>query len=367
MMSLRRLVFACAFGLGLVAAGPGAARAEGAASPPKLDFSVMERGPGLPWSMTIVNRGQDDVRLSADPRLLWFEVKAPGKKATQTCRLPGTLFPSRPDRRVKVELAPGEGVTHAFDPRLYCFAAGGQWLLVPGALISPHFGWKQKTKPRYVRGKRIEEPAPKQTAPYVAVPLDADDDDDDVGALKEITAQTFALRSEYAEWSRTRIEQEEKKKKPQFEMKVVQGSDARAELNATVSIRVKNTSKRSWHLYFRRELVSYEVMGPDGLVTCDAQPDDRAPDRQAFANLRPGRSVSVTSRLVELCPRGTFGRPGLYLVHARLESNDSGEEWNIDAFVGDVHSKEPAAIRIRTGELSFLKKQAMVAIPRDAK
>jgi hypothetical protein len=365
-MSIRPLVFACSFGLALAASGPGSARAEENAAPPKLDFSVKERGPGLPWSMSIVNRGKDDVRLSADPRLLWFEVKAPGKKAVQTCRLPGTLFPSRPDRRVKVELAPGEGVTHAFDPRLYCFAAGGQWLLVPGSLVTPHFGWKTKTKVRWERGKRIEEPAAKQSAPFVAVPADADDDDAG-GALKEVTAEPFALRSEYAEWSRTRIEEEEKKRKPQFEMKVTQGSDAQAELNATVSIRVKNTSKRPWHLYFRRELVSYEVMGPDGLVTCDAQPDARAPDRQAFANLRPGGSVAVTSRLVELCPRGTFGRPGLYLVHARLEANDSGEEWNIDGFVGDVHSSEPAAIRIRTGELSFLKKQAMVAMPRRTK
>jgi hypothetical protein len=363
MMVTRRLAFACSIGLALAASSPSSARAAGEAAPPKLDFSVQEQGPGLPWSMTIVNRGQEDVRLSADPRLLWFEVKAPGKKPTQTCRLPGTLFPSQPERRVKVELSPGEGVAHAFDPRLYCFSAGGQWLLVPGAFVTPHFGWKQKTKLSWVRGKRIEEPAAKQPAPFVAASA-ASDEDDPEGALKELVAEPFALRSEYAEWSRTRIEQEEKKKKPQFEMKVVQGSDAQAELNATISVRVKNTSKRSWHLYFRRELVSYEVMGPDGLVTCDSQPDARAPDRQAFSRLGPGGSVSVTSRLVEMCPRGTFGRPGLYLVHARLDSNESGEEWGLDAFVGSVHSSEPSTVRVRTGELSFLKKQMMVETPR---
>lgn len=329
------------------------------AEPPKLDFSVHERGPGLPWSLSIVNRGSEPARLTADPRLLWFEVKVPGKRQTQTCRLPGSLFPSRSERRLKLELEPGEGVAHAFDPRLYCFAAGGQWRLVPGAFVTPHFGWKPKMKVRWKGGKRLEEPAAKQSPPYVAA-AGKGDDEEDGGTVKELVAEPFALRSEYAEWSRTRIAQEEKKNRLPLEMSIVQGSDAHAERTATIGIRLKNRSKRGLHVYFRRELVSYEVMGPDGLVTCDAQPDLRAPDRQGFSYLRPGRSITVTSRLVEMCPTGTFGRPGLYLVHARMEAGESGEQWDLDAFVGTVHSKEPATVRIRTGELPFLKKRVMV-------
>jgi hypothetical protein len=331
------------------------------AVPPKLDFSVVERGPGLPWSLSIVNRSKEKVRFTADPRLLWFEVKVPSKKQAQNCRLPGDLFPRGSEKRVQVELGPGEGVAHAFDPRLYCFASGGQWQLVPGAFVTPHFGWKPKMKVSWQRGKRVEEPAPKQSEPFVAMPADSDEDDA-TGGVKELVADPFALRSEYAEWSRTRIDEEEKKKKPPLELRVTQGSDAQAERTATISIRLKNTSKRSQWVYFRRELVSYEVMGPDGLVTCDSQPDLRAPDRQSFARVGPGGSIGVTSRLVELCPTGTFGRPGLYLVHARFDAVDDGSEWNIDAFMGSVHSREPATVRIRTGELPFLKKQAMVAM-----
>jgi hypothetical protein len=332
---------------------------------PKLDFRVQERGPGLPWSLSIVNRGKDKARLTADPRLLWFEVKVPSKKQTQTCRLPGGLFPSGSEKRVELELAPGEGVAHAFDPRLYCFAAGGQWQLVPGAFVTPHFGWKPKMKVSWRGGKRVEEPAAAQKAPFVGMLASADEDDGP--GVKELVAEPFALRSEYAEWSRTRIDEEEKKKKPPLELRILQGSDAQAERSATISIRLKNTSKRALTVYFRRELVSYEVMGPDGLITCDGEPDLRAPDRQAFSRLRPGGTIAVTSRLVELCPTGTFGRPGLYLVHGRLETADDGAEWDIEAFMGTVYSKEPATVRIRTGELSFLKKQTMVALRRRTK
>ena len=42
------------------------------------------------------------------------------------------------------------------------------------------------------------------------------------------------------------------------------------------------------HVYFRREFVSFEVSGPDGMTICDPQPDGRAPDRQAFTLLKLG-------------------------------------------------------------------------------
>src|SRR5690606_4863414 len=120
--------------------------------------------------------------------------------------------------------------------------------------------------------------------------------------------------------------------------------------------------KRTHYVYFRRELLSFEVMGPGGLVSCDPQPDTRAPDRQAFLRLSPGRSMTITSRLVELCPKGTFSRPGFYLVHARFDADDSGEELCLDAYVGRVASETPANVRIRTGELELEDKQAMRAL-----
>ena len=56
------------------------------------------------------------------------------------------------------------------------------------------------------------------------------------------------------------------------------------------------------------------------MVYAYLQPDLRAPDRQAFATLGSGGKISVVSRLVELCPTGTFGQPGLYLLHAQAST-----------------------------------------------
>jgi len=330
-------------------------------TPPKLTLSVSERGPGRPWSLSIANAGSEPAVLAADPRLLSLEVLSPGKKKAETCRLPDGLFPQKADKRTLLVLEPGEGVEQHFDPRLYCFAAGGQWQLVPGAVVTPHFGWPEKKKPVWRAGKRVEE-TPKQSAPFAVLPAPAKGQakHDDEGGVKELRGTPFALKSDYAEWSRTRIEADKKaSEESPIVLKMVQGSDAQAERSATVQLTLRNRSKHAETVYFRRELVSFEVMRPDGLVTCDPQPDSRSPDRQAFTRLAPGGSISVVSRLVELCPTGTFGSPGLYLVHARYDATETGDEWNIDAFVGRVVSHSPATVRIRTGDQPFLQKRAL--------
>ncbi|MCK6535125.1 MAG: hypothetical protein L6Q84_19305 [Polyangiaceae bacterium] len=351
----------------LVAAGVAAAEEKGAPADgppavPNLTLRVSERGPSRPWSLSIANHGNTPAVLAADPRLLRLEILAPGKKKPETCALPSELFPARADKRTLLVLEPGEGVEQHFDPRLYCFAAGGQWQLVPGALVTPRFGWPEKKKPPVWRaGKKVEQ-TPKQEAPFavLAAPTPGSAKADDDHGLKELRAEPFALKSDYQEWSRTRIEADRKaSEESPLVLKMVQGSDAHAERAATVQLTVQNRSKHAQTVYFRRELVKFEVMRPDGLVSCDPQPDTRSPDRQAFTRLGPGGSISVVSRLIELCPTGTFGSPGLYLVHARYDATETGTEWNIDAFVGRVVSRSPATVRIRTGEQPFLQRRSL--------
>lgn len=328
---------------------------------PTLTLRVSERGPSRPWSLSIANTGSARAVLSADPRLLRLEVLAPGKKKAEICSLPSDLFPSRPDKRTLLVLEPGEGVEQHFDPRLYCFAAGGQWQLVPGALVTPHFGWPEKKKTVWRGGKRIDQTT-KQEPPFAVLPAPEKGagKPSDAGGVKELDGETFALKSDYQEWSRTRIEADRKaSEESPLVLRMLQGSDAHAERTATVKLTVQNRSKRTETVYFRRELVKFEVMRPDGLVSCDPQPDTRAPDRQAFTRLRPGGSISVVSRLIELCPNGTFGSPGLYLVHARYDATEDGDEWDLDAFVGRAVSRTPATVRIRTGEQPFLQKRTL--------
>lgn len=373
-----------------------------------LRLVVVERGPGQPWGLGISNESDRPVRIIADPRLLWFDVAVPSKKTkTVTCKLPESLFPGHADRRSETILAPGEGVVHSFDPRLYCFASGGQKALVPGAVVTPHFGWPVKKKP--VATKKGKRKLPEETPPFIATPAptgnetwhvteddlcapekpersktgekseksksakeqsktapsatdkSTDTEEPPVRCAKVIDAAPFGLTSEYKAWASTRLEQDKpvREHPGPLELDLTQGSDAEAERTATIALRVKNRSKRAQRVYFRRELVSFEIMTPDGPVTCDAQPDQRSPDPQEFSRIGKGGSIQVTSRLVELCPHGTFGRPGFYLVHARFDADISGDQWGLDAFTGRVVSLEPASVRIRTGELPFLHKRAI--------
>ena len=369
---------ACLLAVALTLSTAGVSRAQPApsngtaaseAAPGPLDFQVAELGPRQPWSMAITNRSEHPVQIVADPRLLWFEVLVPGKRKREICRLPPQLFPDRAHSRNEVVLGPEEAVVHSFDPRLYCFSKDGQWRLVPGALVTPHFGWPEKTKTTWKHGKRVEvrvaqkEPFVAQvieSAPEGASALPAahgDGPQSEGQAIKEVAATPFALASSYSEWARTRLKRKEEEEQGPFQLKLTKGSDAEEERTATIGLSIKNRDKRSHDVFIRRELFSFEVMGPDGLVTCDPEPDLRAPDRQAFFHMPPGRTVSLSSRLVELCPRGTFARPGLYLIHARMDPNQRGREFDLDAYVGRIVSYDPVSVRIRTGERQRMTKR----------
>lgn len=351
---------------------PSGTPAASVASP--LTFGVTEDGPRLRWHLAIRNDGQELAQVAADPRLLWFEVKVPGKAKKVHCRLPEPLFPSKVDPRSVVELGPGDVLVHDFDPRLYCFAGGEQWQLVPGAQITPHLGWNPaETKARWVHGHREQI----QKAPFAARipaisghpealddgPLPAADKKDaekapDSSWKKELQGETFALRSTYAAWTSTHLPAADptnsgaaQPEEGPFRLEVGRGSDADFERNTTIELRLENRDRRPHSVYFRRDLIHFEVMGPAGLHECD-DPDGefRAPDRQAFDLIKPGQTTAVTTRVAEFCPRGTFAVPGLYLIHARFEATQDGSEFDLDAYTGKLTARNAATIRIHRGE-----------------
>ncbi len=365
-----------------------------------LRFEVAELGPDA-WAYAIVNRGTEKVAVAADPRLLRFELVPPAdpnakrwapKPKPKTCELPKELRPAAVERRFVVVLEPGQGVVEAFDPRLYCLPERGVSPLVPGARLTPRFGFAPKTKTLWKAGKREVIPLPEQVEPFVARLAAHDEheharrghghdrdrrghghdhdrrdhdrrdhDDHDAGGAggaggaahsepepkedKELVGSVLELGADYA--VKTKDEEEP------LSLTMTRGSDARDERQALVTVSLTNHEKKPMRVYFRRELVSFRVLGPDGPATCSPEPDARAPDRGAFALLNPGGSVSATSRLVELCPEGTFARPGLYLIQGRFDSNESGKEYGFDGFVGTVASSKPAIVRLRTGSLPF--------------
>lgn len=342
--------------------------------PTPLEFAVVQQGPTQPWVMAVVNRGPENARLIADPRLLSFEVNVPGKKKPVTCELPAPLRPGKAHARYSVWLEPGQGVIKVFDPRLYCFASSGQQVLVPGAIVTPKFGWAEKVKTVWKGGKKqlvpVEQnepfvahlPAPSSSEPKSEAAPGAkatpEDEDERTHGVKGLSAPPIALGSEYQAWSAAALPRPVKTDSP-IVIDMQQGSDAASDLYATVEISLKNKSRQTQYIYFRRELLNLEVMGPGGAASCDPQPDTRAPDRQAFLRLAPGQRMSIPSRLVELCPKETFARPGFYMVHARLEAAETGEAFGLEAYVGRVATEHPANVRIRSGELAPFELEAM--------
>jgi hypothetical protein len=351
-----------------------------------LRFEVVEVGPDKTWALAVVNRGSEPMAVAFDPRLLTLEVLPPpdpkAKKPAKprVCRLPDELRPTRADAAYTVSLAPGHGLVEAFDPRLYCMPQGGVSPFVPGAAVSAELGWPVKTKTVWQKGKRVEEVLP-QTPPFVArvaPPAEASDagtepsaapdagaapnedagseivmtDTSDAGAsrphdegIKELHSTPFTLGNDYTTPPAPAA--------VGLTFEVTQGSDAKSEATATVTVKLANRGSTATDVYFRRELVTLEVSGADGVETCAPGPDDRSPDRQAFTHLAPGGSITVTSRLAELCTQETFARPGLYLVRGSFDGVVSGAEFGFDAFVGHLAAERAVTVRIRTGTLPF--------------
>lgn len=330
--------------------------AAGADNSLHLRLEVTPQPAGQLWLVAVVNRGTEPAKVTFDLRHLTLSLETPDdpkkprprwqkKPPARVCKLPegfGGPFAGEAAR----SLQPGEGLVQTFDPRLYCISSNGESLLATGQVVTPKLGFAPKP-PRVVwkQGKRAEVAVP-QSAPFIAEPASLDPsvkiDPENDPRIKQLVASNLTLTPDLLAG-----EAEEDPSLP-LQLRLVRGSDATNELSATALVEVR--AKQKSQLYFRRELVSFTVHGPDGIRGCDPQPDDRAPDRQAYSMLGPGQSVSATSLLTELCPKYTFGRAGLYLVTARLDAERDGSEFGLSAFTGRLESRKEALVRIRTGD-----------------
>jgi len=356
---------------------------EGGPAPLGLRFEVMDLGSQLPWAFAVVNRGTEAAVVDFDARLLTLEILPPvieeelsGKKTAKQrkakkppkpvlCRLPADVVPSSVDPALALKLEPGEGLVQNFDPRLYCVGKS-PWPLVEGAQVSARFGWPMKMKVVWKAGKREEEPA-QQREPFVAEPSEAQGSlpgapvsEVPERRIKELTGTPFTLGRSFA--NEIKATPASGAPSPGLELSIA-GSDALDEGAATATTTLTNRGARKQDVYFRREFVTYEVSGPDGVFQCDPKPDERSPaDRSSVQTLRPGGKFSAVSRLIEMCPAHAFARPGLYLVHARFDAADPATDLGFNAFMGRLVSAKPALVRVRRGELPFTRANSTMRV-----
>lgn len=336
-----------------------------------LRLAIVDQGPDAPWLIAVVNRGTEPVRVIPDLRTLSLEITPPAPEPVKgkrkpaapkpvTCTLPRDLFPNEEDPALEQVLKPGEGLADSFDPRLYCLSKHGASPLTPQATVVARLGWPEKTKSVWKQGQR-QQVVLEQTAPFIArrdmpegalpaAPATTSENPaqptlaprSDADAVKQLIATPISLGDSY--------------KKPEavvdtepLRLVLSRGSDARTEADATITVALVSQGKKPERVFFRRELVSFEVSGPSDVFSCDPGPDARVPDRQSLVTLRPGKRISAVSRLIELCPQGAFRRPGLYLVHGRYDSTSADDSNAPSFYQGRLVSHEPVVVRIHRG------------------
>jgi hypothetical protein len=307
----------------------------------------------------------------------------------------------------RVTLLPSEVLVHVFDPRAYCEDSD---VLKHGARIKARYGWPLETKKVWRKGKMVEETLPPkaplafepakllETPPTAPPPAsapassstaggaadaEADSTPPPVLQLKHVEAAEFVLDETYPLERIAplgRIETPTATETTAVSTpsgtndatdSAVEGDQASAQKappppppppltltirpmgatsnpgGTTVTVTAKNTSGASMRLFLRRELISYQVTGPNGPTTCRMTPGARAPIASAYASLGAGASASLTTRLAEACPKGTFDMPGSYTVFARIDAQNDGREHGFVAFTGTAITQQPAALTVR--------------------
>jgi hypothetical protein len=371
-----------------------------------LALTVSESGPLEPWVVQVTNIGARSIRLAADARLLAFEVSVPGRKKPEVCRIPAEMRPTSIEQATPTDLSPRQSFTFRIDPRFYCFEEGEQSLLVPGAQLTPMFGWPEATKTVWKKGQRVEvrpeqvapfaaqlsPPGPKpagvkdtggetQTAPVtqdipgadasesatkaapeagaVTEPPTGDSRQDEAHlGLKQISGGAITLGNEYVRWAPQVLSVGERAKQnlPPLELEIVRGSDSVSARNARVTVRLTNHGPTPNTVFFRREHLTFMLLGPEGLVTCPAPDEERAPDAQEFTRLAVGRQVNFVTQVLEFCETSHLDRPGFYLVGAEANLTDNGSAANLTAFTGKLFSTQLRPLRVRTGSSPFVLK-----------
>jgi hypothetical protein len=249
-----------------------------------------------------------------------------------------------------VQIEPGSLLTYSFDPRPLCEKDG---TLSRGKRVTPRFGFPIETKKVWKSGKS-QTVTNELEAPFLARRVAPGSE---VVPVKQLQLEAFTLDETYPFEELTAVpltaeEKEAAAKRDALPLALsIRPLGTVADADETVvSVTLRNRSDKALKLFYRREHLVYEIEGPLGPKTCVMQPSDRAPEANAYDTLSPGESISLSTRLAEACPLGTFDRAGTYNVSVRLEAHHSGREVGLEAFVGRIPSLVPARLVVKSAK-----------------
>jgi hypothetical protein len=120
--------------------------------------------------------------------------------------------------------------------------------------------------------------------------------------------------------------------------------DAGHARDAVVGVQAHNTGDRAVLVALRARQLAFEVTGPSGYTRCRNRSQAHRVPRDLFRRLAHGAHIHMRVRLAEVCPLGTFDRPGLYIVRPSLHVDASGAEYGIRAATGVVTPRDPGEV-----------------------
>jgi len=335
-----------------------------------------QRSADLFWTFAVENRSAEPVLFGSDLGLLELtltpkasleaEADADASNAPaapHTCN-PLTKVASGPG----APLLPGEAEVFSFDPRSIC----PEELLTEGTTVSAIYGYAIEKKTGWQKGKKVEtlltdkppfvaqaeapEPAapPAATAPEPAKarPQTATSEAAPPG-LKQLFAAPMVLNETYpldalelfAEGD-PRHDSNANAPLTPLTVSLRDLGEARTPTFQLVNVTLKNVSDAPLDVVVRRELMVFEVVGPQGATTCYLEPTQVDPLAHNFTRLAPGVSRVLVTRMPEVCPAGTFSEPGTYSVFVRYRSPSDGAQFGRQGFQGEIRSKSPAHLRV---------------------
>jgi hypothetical protein len=148
---------------------------------------------------------------------------------------------------------------------------------------------------------------------------------------------------------------------PDLDLYVHGWSDGSAPRDLTLRIHAKNEGGRKLAAVLRTRMLRFRVEGPltpqnqtPATVECIVDERSHGVPVEMVRDFRPGERLDVPFLLAEICPHGTFDRPGLFRVTPLLVSQIEGEAvQHRDAFQGRVRALQPALARVGTSRLPF--------------
>lgn len=331
---------------------------------PKLPvtITVTATSPDPPWLVRIENTSDVAVRIPADMRLLSFDLKSTmydGKTANplKKCVLPRAMAPKSFPATRELYLDPGEIYEEQIDPRLYCFGDSID-LLRPGSIVKPHFGFGTESfgakEPFAAQG--TDRPEAYQAlkeivgAEVVLPPLPKAPPPSADAPKASLVGEPAKPAPPVPSASKT----DPDRNRGDIDIYVSRTSEASAPRDVLLTIRAVNEGKRQLAAVLRGRMLQFvvEELAPDNTarrrVECAGQNAPHGIATEMVGEVRPGREVQLPLLVAEMCPRGTFPKPGLYRVTPVLDSSMSGESLKLDPWLGTALAMQSTLARVAT-------------------